>query len=1785
MNGIPDWKNCGLPCVFVVKKWSLTPFLFLCKKLAKVFVMAMYLLVMFLCCVEAQAAVPTYQAIGGAKSGTGAVTPAWPTHQINDIALLFVESAGGQAVTLSTAAGFVEVSGSPQTTSASGTSGTRITVFWARATSAAMPTPTVADAGDHVNAQILTYRGVISAGNPWDVTGGGVKTTSSTSLSLSSVTTTVANTLIVQAAAKDLDSTSPGFSAQTNAGLTNILERTDIGTKSGNGGGFAVWDGGKAVAGAIGTTTVTVTNSVNAYLTIALKPDRITLGDGTNPANVTLAPSGSITDLDAFTFVTGAGIDSVTGLTVTLTGVNAFQGLSEVRITDSAGTITYFNAISNPVSNTITFSGGTPIPASATLTTFKIRITPKTHPNMPVPPGSTYSIGGTVTAFISSYDQLGSDAASATITVDNLSPASATTVSGSPLAAQVALNWTTSASTDFSRSVMLRWAAVSAGTEVPAEGVDYVNGSAVGTATVVCVRTADAASTVVSGADGGGTGGCSAGALTIDQAYTYKIFQKDSNGNYDVGVLVGTFITPPRVVSINTASANPTTPGASVSWTVTFNQVVTGVIASKFALVQAGGVSGATITSVTGSGTTWTVNANTGSGTGTLGLNMVNVSGISPAITTTMPFAGQVYTVSGPIVSGIVNTYYPGSSSVVAGATSITLGAATGAATPIAIGDTLIIMQMQDAAIDSSNTSAYGTASAVNAGLYEYAIAGSAVALGGGTLTLSCSTKNAYTNAAATASAGQKKFQVIRLPVYANASLSSGLAASPWNGNTGGVLALDVTGELTLASATVNVNGMGFRGGAGRNSTSGSGTNTDYRTPVSNLANGSKGEGIAGTPRYVFTAPATSTDTAVDGYPNGSFARGAPGNAGGGGTDLNPVANDQNPGGGGGANGGSGGIGGVGWCGSFTTTAPYYGCGLSAISSASNPAGSTGGIGGYPVASLGVNQLTLGGGGGAGTTNNATGTLGALSSSGAAGGGIVMLRAGSMSGAATINANGSSGDDSVRNDGSGGGGAGGVVLISAGSGMGGVTINVQGGKGGNNLVPPGSTSTPHGPGGGGGSGYIITMGSPASTSVSAGANGVTYNNGVLFGSYGAMAGGNGSVNTGLIASNIPGVALGSATCAATYHHLEIQHASGTGVTCAPSTLTIKACADAAIPCVTPYTGGVNGTLTATGTPTVNWSGGSGAFTIATGSGTVTKDVQITTVGTVVFSISSPVPLPTNATTCNFGTPVCTFTAADAGFIVTAPDHVAETTSTLTIKAVKKSDNSLACVPGMTGSKTVNLKCVYADPATGTLPVRIAGSALNATANAATQCDAIGRNVSLTFDATGVATPTLQYADVGKMTINASFAGTAGTLDAGLSLTGGGTFIAAPASFAFSSVTGGLIKAGSAFSATVTAQNSAGATTPNFGKEVAAEGVTLTPNLVAPVGGTNPAIGNNVIAGGSFTNGVATVSNLSWGEVGLITITANLTNPGYLGTTLTASGTSGNTGRFIPEHFDTVTSGGMTCPTGLAPCSAQISGTVYSGQAFTTQVTAKNLVGGPTGTTHNYDNGFAYSKLVALSAWDAAGGANANPAGGAMSANAVPASAFSLGVATTSTPVYTLPTSTTAPVDIFVRATESAGGDGVTSLRMASSVEGGMKVISGRYKISNAYGSELLRLGLSASVQYWNGTAWVLSTTDNSTAFNTKLTPAGDLNPLIQSGPLAIGNISVVGAGPVTVAAGVSSFTLNKPGVTGVVDIGLNAPVYLLTGNNGAGVDPSIKGRVTFGVYSGNNNFIYQRESY
>ena len=69
------------------------------------------------------------------------------------------------------------------------------------------------------------------------------------------------------------------------------------------------------------------------------------------------------------------------------------------------------------------------------------------------------------------------------------------------------------------------------------------------------------------------------------------------------------------------------TNATSVSWSVTFSEPITGLSASNFTLAAVG-VAGATITSVIGSGTAWTVVADTGMLDGTLGLNVTSTGGV-----------------------------------------------------------------------------------------------------------------------------------------------------------------------------------------------------------------------------------------------------------------------------------------------------------------------------------------------------------------------------------------------------------------------------------------------------------------------------------------------------------------------------------------------------------------------------------------------------------------------------------------------------------------------------------------------------------------------------------------------------------------------------------------------------------------------------------------------------------------------------------------------------------------------------------------------------------------------------------------------------------------------------------------------------------------------------------------------------------------------------------------------------------------------------------------------------
>ncbi len=440
----------------------------------------------------------------------------------------------------------------------------------------------------------------------------------------------------------------------------------------------------------------------------------------------------------------------------------------------------------------------------------------------------------------------------------------------------------------------------------------------------------------------------------------------------------------------------------------------------------------------------------------------------------------------------ILNEYTTLTANAALGATTITvansaLNANGRFAANLTTGDLLLLVQPQGATINSADASSYGTVTSLNnAGRYqlvEVASVSSATSI-----VLNCRLFSAYTTAGHT--------QVVRVPRYTTLALNANVTvtAPAWNGSTGGVVAVETTGAVTLgAGAALDVSALGFRGGVLEQNTDGTPNNDlGYRSASANFG-AEKGESIAGSgPEYDAL--------------NGRYGRGAPANGGGGG-------NSHNAAGGGGANGGLAGL-------------PYTGLGnpdrgpgnaydAAWNLEAANFATSTstgGGRGGYSYANSDQNALTLapgqnawggdlrqnkgglggrpvatsgraffGGGGGAGDSNNSTGTAGG------AGGGFIYLVAGGPVSGGSLLADGGTVSTVAGNDAAGGGGAGGSVVVNA-TGAVSSALLARGGTGGSQ----GAIGTEsEGAGGGGGGGYVAYTSGAPSISVAGGLNGTS----------------------------------------------------------------------------------------------------------------------------------------------------------------------------------------------------------------------------------------------------------------------------------------------------------------------------------------------------------------------------------------------------------------------------------------------------------------------------------------------------------------------------------------------------------------------------------------------------------------------------------------------------------------------------------------------------------------------
>lgn len=359
--------------------------------------------------------------------------------------------------------------------------------------------------------------------------------------------------------------------------------------------------------------------------------------------------------------------------------------------------------------------------------------------------------------------------------------------------------------------------------------------------------------------------------------------------------------------------------------------------------------------------------------------------------------------------------------------TTITISSVDESGDSFEDGEQVIIMQMQDDVIGSnmSNNINFGNLSSIaSAGLFETAAINSHSESSGipTTITLSDPLTNTF-NIGSNSSVQIISYPTLGSPDY---TTTSDMSAKSWDGKTGGVLAFNVSGTLTIAH-NLDVEGDGFRGANSNGGPSvGCSGGSNYRLSTNDY-HADKGEGI-----YL------STNTLYQ------AGRAKILNGGGGG-------NSHNGGGGGGGNFEAGGTGGPGW---------------------PNCSPSAGGIGGIGLSSyISASRVFMGGGGGAGEGNNGG------SQDAGDGGGIILIHANEVvtsgsCGGIIVSANGSSVLTGSGNDGNSGGGAGGSIIfdvttwnIPAGCHL---TVQANGGDGGD--VTHGDI---HGAGGGGGMGTII----------------------------------------------------------------------------------------------------------------------------------------------------------------------------------------------------------------------------------------------------------------------------------------------------------------------------------------------------------------------------------------------------------------------------------------------------------------------------------------------------------------------------------------------------------------------------------------------------------------------------------------------------------------------------------------------------------------------------------------
>lgn len=665
-------------------------------------------------------------------------------------------------------------------------------------------------------------------------------------------------------------------------------------------------------------------------------------------------------------------------------------------------------------------------------------------------------------------------------------------------------------------------------------------------------------------------------------------------------------------------------------------------------------------------------------------------------------------------------------------------------------------------------------------------------------------------------------------------------------------------------------------------------------------------------------------------------------------------------------------------------------------------------------------------------------------------------------------------------------------------------------------------------------------------------------------------------------------------------HIQLE-LSGSPLTCAPSTVTVKACTSAAPGCTPLYTSAAT-SVTLSASNGAFWSASPVTFT-----GSTTVALRKTTVGPTTLIASSS---GSGATACylNSSTNNCQIDFADSALLLSIPLQTAGVTSSgtnlMTVSAVRASNSGKECVAAF-GGQTRNVKfwSSYDDPSTGAKTLAVKGTSIPMSATSlAASTSSTGTAVALTFDTTGTASVPLKYDDAGRLLLKARYDGSAANSDVNLVMTGSSLFVTAPYGLCVDSTDQNpdgtaawqcsaadpkdcskYRKAGESFAFRVSGKAYLSGkslcdmpTTANYRQS----NIALSAKVVAPSDGDNGALGTQTID--ITANGTATISQQTHSEVGVFTFTATPPASAYFGQTV-APGTSANFGRFIPDHF-AITSGTV------APACGGFS---YFGQdGFTTSftLTAQNS---SSGTTTNYRGDFA---KLPLAAWNAYGFATAAalPGGSALMASSTqPSGNWVKGVAAvTAKHQISRPTALAGETSVTLTA-RPLDSDGVTMASAAQVQSAATPLRFGRLRLISGQGSGQLPYVVKTEAQYWDGTYWRTNVQDSCTSYAK------------ANAALLVNDAETTVAAASGVSGGYGSLTLSKPNKMGLATVCLDtgtlandgciaaspASIGYLRGNwkTATSYDQDPSATVLFGGANadsrGNWGFIYRRENF